>query len=102
MHLMRNEISHQIYSVKCFESDKKVLIIVAEYLDGGINSPVSVASGGSWQRSRTTASPSIRNKQTLKSAITSALDYKSSPSTSSASDYQCGVKDSRDKTRKIS
>ena len=102
MHLMRNEISHQIYSVKCFESDKKVLIIVAEYLDGGINSPVSVASGGSWQRNRTTASPSIRNKQTLKSAITSALDYKSSPSTSSASDYQCGVKDSRDKTRKIS
>lgn len=112
MYLMRNEISHQSYSVRCFESDKKVLIALAEYLDG-VNSQIkSTAKSSGTNRlcdclrivvnKILCCIENLRNRKALKSAITSALDYRSSSSTSSVSDYMCGVKDSRDKTRKIS
>ncbi|XP_046457623.1 uncharacterized protein LOC124204586 isoform X1 [Daphnia pulex] len=109
MYVMRIEISHQSYSVKCFESDKKVLIALAEYLDG-VNSQKSAAKSSGTGRCDCLrivvkrilcCIENLRNRKTLKSAITSALDYKSSPSTPSASDNQCAVKDSLDKIRKI-
>ena len=74
MYHMRNEISHQSYSVACFDHDRTALITVAKYLDG-VNSRTSGGSGGSWQRGslRPTASPSISNRQTLELAVTLAL-----------------------------
>jgi hypothetical protein len=83
MYHMRNEISHQSYSVACFDSDKKVLIAVAKYWDG------VTSSGGSWQRSPVTASPGSRNRQTLELAITLALGYSGRSSTSNANNNQC-------------
>jgi hypothetical protein len=38
---MRNEISHQSYSVACFNSDKKALIEVAKYVDEAKSEKIS-------------------------------------------------------------
>jgi hypothetical protein len=92
MYHMRNEVSHQSYSVSCFDSDRTVLIAVAKYLDG-VRSGTSGGNGGSWQRGTITASPAIRNRQTLELAIALALGNRGSQGGSSSfntnSNNQC-------------
>ena len=83
MYHMRNEVSHQSYSVSCFDSDRTVLIAVAKYFDG-VNRWTSGGTGGSWQRSSITERPAIRNWQTLEGTITLALGNRGSQGGSSS------------------
>ena len=91
-HAQRSFPSELLYSVSCFDSDRTVLIAVAKYLDG-VRSGTSGGNGGSWQRGTITASPAIRNRQTLELAVALALGNRGSQGGSSSfntnSNNQC-------------
>ncbi len=89
MYLMRNEVSHQSYSVSCFNSDRAVLIAVAKYIDG-VNSGTSGGTGVilGWQGNTAVSSTNIRNRQTLELAIIVALGNRGSSSRSSNNNNQ--------------